>query len=483
VTEQDGTQPSTTQRRSRKTNTANQQTDKPTPALPRPANDDPEAWKAYWKERGQPWRTEPEIDAVRQALLTERRSIPPDIKQGIYPWKDLKLSRADVEWLLATHEHGRGPVLWEEEQDKAAYERRIGLDLRGAVVEEATDLTGLPLARVRGGLEPGEWEPLTAEQRAPASLCLKGALLSWAHLEGAILEDAHLERAHLMDAHLEGADLGDAHLEGADLLWAHLEGADLEGAYLAGARLRGAVLTSVDLTRATLANATGVGPSLVDIVWGDNNLAVVEWGQVKRLGDEDVATHTRYLQDDSYPEWDERTGWPIPHQVGDLKDQETQLVHYKAAVRANRQLAVVLRDQGLNEEADHFAYRAQVLQRVVWRRQRRWVQYAFSWLLAGVAGYGYKPSRCFVLYVLALSGFTLAHYLVGAVDGHSLTVLNALAVSVQSLHGRLFSFQSSDPQTLLNTIEAFVVIYQDKNTVSQKTCHTAKCFQGMGFLS
>ena len=27
------------------------------------------------------------------------------------------------------------------------------------------------------------------------------------------------------------------------------------------------------------------------------------------------------------------------------------------------------------------------------------------------------------------------------------------------------------------------VIYQDKNTVSQKTCHAAKRFQRMGFLS
>ena len=106
MTEQEGTHASTTQRRSRKISTINQQTDKPTPALQRPAHDDPEAWKAYWKERGQPWRTEPEIDAVRQAFWTERRSIPPDIKQGIYPLKDLKLSRADVEWLLATHEHG-----------------------------------------------------------------------------------------------------------------------------------------------------------------------------------------------------------------------------------------------------------------------------------------------------------------------------------------------------------------------------------------
>jgi hypothetical protein len=43
---------------------------------------------------------------------------------------------------------------------------------------------------------------------------------------------------------------------------------------------------------------------------------------------------------------------------------------YRAAVRANRQLATALRDQGLNEDADRFGYRAQVLQRRVLRRQR-----------------------------------------------------------------------------------------------------------------
>src|SRR2546422_11418207 len=73
------------------------------PALQRPANDDKEAWKAYWKEQGQPWRTEPEIDAVRQKYLAERRAIVPDIEKGIYPFKDIRLTRADVEWLLATH--------------------------------------------------------------------------------------------------------------------------------------------------------------------------------------------------------------------------------------------------------------------------------------------------------------------------------------------------------------------------------------------
>jgi hypothetical protein len=83
----------------------------------------------------------------------------------------------------------------------------------------------------------------------------------------------------------------------------------------------------------------------------------------------------------------------------------------------------------------------------------------FSGFLNAVAGYGYKPQRCFELYFLALIGFTLAHYIVGAIDGQPLTVLNALAVSVQSLHGRIFSFQSEDPQTLLNTTEAFVGLF------------------------
>jgi hypothetical protein len=86
----------------------------------------------------------------------------------------------------------------------------------------------------------------------------------------------------------------------------------------------------------------------------------------------------------------------------------------------------------------------------------RWL---FSWFLNVGAGYGYKPLRCFIIYLLAVLVFTLAHYLVGAIDGHSLTFLNALAVSVQSLHGRLFSFQSGDPQTILNTIEAFVGLF------------------------
>jgi hypothetical protein len=85
----------------------NEQDSTQAPAIVRPLNDDKEAWAAYWKLQGQPWRTEPEIDLKRQKYLDERRQIIPDMKEGIYPFKDIKLTRADVEWLLKTHENGK----------------------------------------------------------------------------------------------------------------------------------------------------------------------------------------------------------------------------------------------------------------------------------------------------------------------------------------------------------------------------------------
>lgn len=95
----------------------------------RPTTNDREAWKDYWKAQGQPWRTEPEIDIEHRKYLAERRNITPDWKQGIFPFKDIKLSRADIEWLLATHENGRGPVDWNDESQRS----REGVTVRPAV--------------------------------------------------------------------------------------------------------------------------------------------------------------------------------------------------------------------------------------------------------------------------------------------------------------------------------------------------------------
>src|SRR5215469_8252348 len=94
-----------------------------------------------------------------------------------------------------------------------------------------------------------------------------------------------------------------------------------------------------------------IGPWLADVRWGDVDLAVVRWSQMKMLGEEYQARQRK--------------------QAGKPKDAATRLNEYETAVRANRQLATVLAAQGLNEEAAHFAYHAQKLQRVVCRRRKK----------------------------------------------------------------------------------------------------------------
>src|SRR2546421_7922352 len=78
----------------------------------RPKIDDPAIWRTYWKAHKQPWRTEPEIDEERQKLLDELRAITPNMEQGIYPFKDIKLTRADIEWLVATRLAECEPANW-----------------------------------------------------------------------------------------------------------------------------------------------------------------------------------------------------------------------------------------------------------------------------------------------------------------------------------------------------------------------------------
>jgi hypothetical protein len=125
----------------------------------RPSVDDHEAWSAYWRIHGQSWRTEPEIDTKRQQELSRCRAVIPNIEKSIYPFRGMKLSRADVEWLLATHENGLGPVQWNDESQRG----RKGLDLRGADLH-GVDLCKLPLTCMIGGITQEEWFNATIEQ-------------------------------------------------------------------------------------------------------------------------------------------------------------------------------------------------------------------------------------------------------------------------------------------------------------------------------
>jgi len=422
-----------------------------------------------------PWRTEPDPDLDRQNFLTACLATQPDIKQNIYPFKGVKLTRADIEWLLITHENGRGPIDWSDEQQR----NRWGLDLRGADLRQL-NLRNLPLARTRGGLTRDEWQLATLEQRDMAGVHLEGATLSEAHLEGATLEGAHMGRATLRRVHMEEVNLFRASLKNTYLRQAHLEqanlrGTQLEGAYLFEAHLEGADLrnaffdSATNLERITLGEKKFGFAQLADVHWGDVNLSVVNWASMKRLGDEYRARQREIVRGT-------RT-------VG---EKAKRLEDYSAAVRANRQLANTMRAQGMNEEAVRYAYRAQTLQRKVlwrqvlwgrveslppdmvpgrlqlavqelWLRARKFGGYIFSWFLDILAGYGYKPGRSVLIYLLMILGFATCYHFIG-----HLSPSEALIFSVTSFHGRGFlpgPFALGSPVTGLASLEAVIGLF------------------------
>jgi pentapeptide repeat protein len=309
------------------------------------------------------------------------------------------------------------------------------------------------LAHLHAGLVP-----------AASYLHLEDAALVGAHLERAMLTDAHLEGASILGAHLEGADLADAHLEGANLYEARLERAILYRARLEGANLAEASLEDADLRGArfdensTLTD-TSLGPGIItdwldrlrgrnrnaalgDIRWHDIDLTGVPWERIPCLGDE------RY--------------------AGLLRGAST----YRDVVRAYRQVAARLRDQGMADAADRFAYRAQVRERGVLLRELRLPQYLGSWILAILAGYGYRPGRTLFWYLAVIAGFTVLYMQAttgwipfGLPAPSALAPLpwyEALILSVSSFHGRGFfqPLQSlGDPIAALAAIEAVVGLF------------------------
>ena len=403
--------------------------------------------QSLWNQQGQPWRTEPEIDADRQEELTRYLAIAPDVEHGIYPFKDVKLERADIEWLLTHHENGRGPVMWDDESQRS----RVGLDLRGADLR-GVDLFGLPLARTLGEVGWIDRPDITEMQRTMAGILLDDADLKGTRLEGAMLGHSRMPKADLRSAHLEHASLSRANLQGAYLYKTHLENASLMKAdlsesvlwqaHVVGASFRGAKLDDAALDNILLYDKNDkqrIGPHLVDVYWGNVNLAVVDWSQFSMLGEEYEA-----LQ---------------PTKDGKPKKAETRLRECQQAVRAYRQLAVALQSQGIYEDASHFAYRAQLLQRTVLRLQRHTGQYLFSYFLDILAGYGYRPGRTVITYLLVIGLFALTYALLSLNVHPGLSPLGCLIFSITSFHGRGFfpgGLPLDSPLTVLAACEAVI---------------------------
>jgi hypothetical protein len=195
------------------------------------------------------------------------------------------------------------------------------------------------------------------------------------------------------------------------------------------------------LSGATLDKKTKLG----DIHWngvGAVDLMSATWANVPTLGDED--------------------------DIG----ARSKAVAHEGVVRAYRQLAAQLRAQGMNEVADRFLLRAQIRQRGVLLRRFRLPQYLGSWILAILAGYGYRPGRTIFWYLAVIAGFTVLY--MQATNGWipfglpapsalaPLPWYEALILSVSSFHGRGFfqPLQSlGDPIAALAAIEAVVGLF------------------------
>jgi len=427
--------------------------------LPRPTTkDDREGWLAYWTALGMAWRTEPEIGLERQAYLDDRRNNPnykPDIKQGIYPFKDIKLDRADVEWLLVTHHGGRWPTEWGRTPPGL---RRQGIDLRGADLRNQ-NLQRLPLMQLRAGLDAEDWGKNPPEHRNAAAI----------HLECADLHYAYLQDASLRSAHLAGANLQSAHLEGAMLRGAHFGGYYPEGQTISTRRPREPQITTLryahmdaetNLPEVQLGDTAHNYVRLADAHWNGTDVTRVPWSTLSRTGDEQRA---RQL---------------IASNRRESRRQRTS--EYLIAERSYRQLAAITRSQGLTEDADRFSYRAQLCQRVVLRLQRHYLRYLGSGFLWLIAGYGYRPWRSVITYAVTIVTFAVFYWCV--TNNVSLTHglftyvvawlgmrppepspehlqgYEALVVSVTSFHGRGFQSTQSldDKAAILSAIEAAI---------------------------
>jgi hypothetical protein len=348
-----------------------------------------------------------------------------NVAAGKAPYTDVPiLTRGELRWILQERRwSGSDPMLEEDER----------ADLSGAYLYQA-DLRGVDLNLADLSEADLTFATLSGAHMHYANL--SRANLSGAHLRGAALPGANLNGAHLDNADLRGTSLFIATLSGADLRAATLSEANLRGANLSEANLRGA---QMDATTSLLEARLDSHTLLADVVWNGVPLTRLNWQEVARLGDEQVARHPKDAD-------------------GKRKDKATRLREYADAVLAYRQVATVLRSQSMSEHADRFAYRAQLCQRRLLRLQRHHLRYLGSLFLALIAGYGYRPLRSFATYLLVILGFAAAYYLLGNNASPALDVHGAIVFSLTSFHGRGFapggSFSPDNPLATLAAAEA-----------------------------
>ena len=98
----------------------------------------------------------------------------------------------------------------------------------------------------------------------------------------------------------------------------------------------------------------------------------------------------------------------------------------------------------MREEANRFDYRAQLMQRGLRFHQRQFGRWLVSWGLALLSGYGYHLGRIFAAYAIVVLAFAALFLLPTVLNGAIPTspqAANALQISLNAIHGRVFFAQ------------------------------------------
>lgn len=214
-------------------------------------------------------------------------------------------------------------------------------------------------------------------------------------------------------------------------------------------------------------------PKLADIRWNGALVTNIDWSQCWRLGDDpfvqspiSVVRAWRRLRHRSHKIWswrgrrDRRIGQIVfADKTQRLRarvraGRASQLDRLTEAIRANRQIATLLKEQGLREEAVRFDYRTSQLGRRRPPLMRGWllavpgsgrfrqtthlIRRSASVLIDLICGYGTRPARILATYLLTILVFALVYDRWGSDLQNSFSVhgWNAIWFSLIAFHGR-----------------------------------------------
>jgi len=336
------------------------------------------------------------------------------------------------------------------------------LDLSGK------DLSGIDLSReaIAAELEKArekapEWKTpaLCSEQRGGINLVganLRGANLRLANLRGANLRLANLQRAYLAGANLQRvdlrhADLREAYLADANLQRAYLVGAnlqkafpmganlqraclffaDLQGAYLVNANLQGAILRRADLQGAILggSNLQGAYLGAANLQGADLRYSHLE--KVDLFGAESLEGahfYNAFLDDTRLKR--EQLGEAIGEELEGrydeakeaylaLKNNFAEIGRYRDeswAYVKERQMGKMMHHPRLARKyyGEELPENPNVWQ-LGWFYIRHTTKWALDWVVEWTCGYGEGVLRTLRAMGVALVGFAVLYWLLGAV--------------------------------------------------------------------